>query len=302
MLCEHRGVQGHSAGGEQGSVGARSVAYVLGGGGRLGAAEVGMLEALDEVGIVPATIHGPSIGAVNGAAVAADPTTDGIARLRSMWQNLDRSGVFGARLVDRVRHVARTRTSLHSNDALRRLLEAALPATFEKLRIRFECVAACVETAHESWFDEGDLVSAVLASCAVPGLLPPVERDGAHHLDGGIIDSIPIRRAIDAGANTVFVLQVGRIEEPLRPPRWPHEVAMVAFEIARRHSFASAMARVGEDIEVHVLPTGGQGPAFTDVRQLRYRDFSDVGERIDRAHEATAAYLEMHSLNGKNLH
>ena len=255
-----------------------------------------MLEALVEAGVRPEAIYGTSIGAVNGAAVAADPTADGISRLRSMWENLDRAGVFGARLVDRVRHVARTRTSLHSNDALRRLLESELPGSFGELQVHFECVAACVETAHEAWFSKGDLVSAVLASSAVPGLLPPVERDGRHHLDGGIIDSIPIRRAIDAGATTVYVLQVGRIERPLTAPRWPHEVAMVAFEIARRHSFASAMAEVGGDVDVHVLPTGGQGPGMTDMRQFRYRDFSDVAGQIERAREATAAYLELHSL------
>ena len=103
---------------------------------------------------------------------------------------------------------------------------------------------------------------AVLASSAVPGLLPAVEVDGRHYLDGGIVDSIPIRRALDHGAGTVHVLQVGRIEEPLRAPRWPHEVAMVAFEIARRRSFSAAMASVADDVEVHVLPTGGQGPRF----------------------------------------
>lgn len=258
-----------------------------------------MLDALHEAGLAPDAIYGTSIGAINGAAVAADPTEAGIARLRAMWENLDRAGVFGARIVDRIRHVARTRTSLHSNDALRRLLESELPSTFEDLVVDFECVAACVETAHEAWFAEGDLVSAVLASSAVPGLLPPVVRDGRHHLDGGIIDSIPIRRAVDGGADIVFVLQVGRIEEPLSPPRWPHEVAMVAFEIARRHSFASAMAALRDAVEVHVLPTGGGGPAFNDMRQLRYRDFSDVARRIEQAREASAAYLELHSVVGE---
>ncbi len=271
---------------------------MLGGGGRLGAAEVGMLSALSEAGITPDRVIGTSIGAVNGAAVALDPSTEGVDRLRTMWENLDRAGVFGARLVDRVRHVARTRTSLHSNEALHRLLDSVLPATFEDLQVPFECVAACVQTAHETWFDSGDLVSAVLASSAVPGLLPAVERDGLHYLDGGIVDSIPIRRALDHGAGTVFVIQVGRIEEPLSPPRWPHEVAMVAFEIARRRSFASAMAAVGEDVSVHVLPTGGQGPGFSDLSQFRYKDFTRVGERIDTAKAATAAYLEMHSLRG----
>jgi NTE family protein len=53
-----------------------------------------------------------------------------------------------------------------------------------------------------------------MASCAVPGLLPPVEIDGAHYFDGGLVDSIPVGRAVTLGASTVYVLQVGRIESP----------------------------------------------------------------------------------------
>src|SRR5436853_478438 len=87
----------------------------------------------------------------------------------------------------------------------------------------------------------GVLVPAVLASCAVPGLLPPVEVDGEHYFDGGLVHSIPVGRAIELGARTVYVLQVGRIERPLAPPRRLWEVGLVAFEIARRHRFHEEM-------------------------------------------------------------
>ena len=131
----------------------------------------------------------------------------------------------------------------------------------------------------------------VLASAAVPGLLPPVELDGRLYLDGGIVDSIPVPRAIAMGATTIHVLQVGRIEQPLAVPRRPHEVALVAFELARRHSFSTAMNSLPEGVSVHVLPTGGTGPRFNDLRQLRYNDFSDIESRIATAEVATARYL-----------
>lgn len=274
-------------------MGSTTTAFVLGGGGRFGAAEVGMLTALVRAGIEPDLVLGTSIGAINGAAIAADPTSDGAAHLRSLWSEVERSGLFGGSFVDRVRHVASNRTSLHSNEPLRRLLDHVVgDRRIEELPVRFQCVAACIETAEATWFDRGPVTERVLASCAVPGLLPAVEVDGRHYLDGGVVDSIPVRRAIDLGADRVFVLQVGRIEEPLRVPRRPHEVALVAFEIARRHSFATAMAARPEGVEVHVLPTGSPPPRFNDLRQLRYRDFSDIGERIDSAERATAAYLE----------
>ena len=267
-------------------------AFVLGGGGRLGATEVGMLRALLDADIVPDLVLGTSIGAINGAAVAADPSPAGVDRLQAMWAKVDRSGVFGGRIVDRVRHLATTRTSLHSNEPLRHLLTEVLgQVRIEDLDIHFECVAACIETSSATWFSSGPAVPAVLASAAVPGLLPPVELDGRHYLDGGIVDSIPVQRAIALGATTIHVLQVGRIEQPLEVPRRPHEVALVAFEIARRHSFAAAMSSLPDGVTVHVLPTGGTGPRFNDLRQLRYSDFSDIGDRIDGSERATARYL-----------
>jgi NTE family protein len=270
-----------------------TTAFVLGGGGRLGAAEVGMLAALTDAGIAPDLVLGTSIGAINGVAIADDPSVEGVARLRALWSDVERSGMFGGGVVDRVRHIAATRTSLHSNEPLRRLLDRVFGGRrIEDLPVRFQCVAACIETAEATWFDSGPVTDRVLASCAVPGLLPPVEVDGLHYLDGGVVDSIPVRRAIELGAERIFVLQVGRIEEPLRVPRRPHEVALVAFEIARRHSFATAMASRPEGVEVHVLPTGGSPLRFNDLRQLRYRDFSDIGRRIDDARSAAAAYLE----------
>ena len=72
----------------------------------------------------------------------------------------------------------------------------------------------------------------VVASAAVPGLLPPAQVDGEHYLDGGIVNSIPLGRAVRLGATRVFVLQVGRIDRPLSVPRRPWEVARVSFEIA----------------------------------------------------------------------
>lgn len=272
-------------------------AFVLGGGGRLGAAEVGMLAALLDAGVAPDLVVGTSIGALNGVAVALDPSPAGAERLRGLWAEVVHSGVFGGSIVDRVRHLARHRTSLHSGEPLDRLIRTVVgDRDIEGLEVEFQCVASCIETAAPEWFDRGPAVPAVMASCAVPGLLPAVEIAGRHYLDGGIVDSIPVQRALDLGARRVFVLQVGRIEEPLRPPRHPQDVAVVAFELARRNRFASAMSALPDGVDVHVLPTGGTGPRATDLRQLRYRDFSDVEARIDAAHGASTEYLVRNGL------
>jgi NTE family protein len=269
-------------------------AFVLGGGGMLGAAEVGMLQALFERQIRPDLIVGTSVGAINGAFVAADPTPSAVDRLREVWEELGSKGIFAGSVLARVGTLMRTRTHLHPREPLRDLLTAHLSVqTFAELRVPFQCVAASIERAAEQWFTDGALIEAVLASCAVPGLLPPVELDGEHYLDGGLVHSIPVGRAVALGAETIYVLHVGRIDRPLRPPVRPWEVALVAFEIARRHRFAADLAALPPGVTLHVLPSGEQAsPAVGDLRNLRYRNFSGVPDRIDRAYVAASRYLD----------
>jgi NTE family protein len=269
-------------------------AFVLGGGGVLGAAEVGMLRALFDRGIRPDLVVGTSVGAINGALVAADPTPAAVDRLRTVWEELTSEGILAGSVFARVGTLVRTRTHLHPHEPLRDLLSERLPVrSFAELEVPFQCVAASIERAAEHWFTDGDLVDAVLASCAVPGLLPPVEIDGEHYLDGGLVHSVPVGRAVALGAGTIYVLHVGRLERPLRPPEKPWEVATVAFEIARRHRFAADLAALPPDVDLHVLPSGEEAaPAAGDLRNLRYRDLSGVPGRIDRAHAAAAAYLD----------
>ena len=267
------------------------VAFVLGGGGVLGAGEVGMLRALLEAGIAPDLVLGTSVGALNGAFLAAEPTVAATIRLADLWRQLSADGgVFSGSIAQRVGTAVRSRTHLHSRAPLRQLLEDHLAVDrIEDLAVPFQCVAASVERAAEHWFTAGPLHDAVLASAAVPGLLAPVQIDGEHFLDGGLVNSIPVSRAVDLGARTIYVLQVGRIERPLQAPTRPWEVALVAFEIARRHRFAADMARLPPDVVVHVLPNGGEVPE--GLAQLRYRDTRRVSRRVELAHAATTAYV-----------
>jgi NTE family protein len=249
-----------------------------------------MLRALGEAGIHPDVVVGTSVGAINGAFVAADP--DGAAdRLGQLWAEAHLQRAFSGTLLGRATRLARSGTHLHEIEPLLRMLDDELPAKdFSDLVLPFNCVAASIEHASARWFTSGPLAPAVLASCAVPGLLPPVEIGGEHYFDGGLVDSIPVGRAIGLGATIVYVLQVGRIERPLAPPRRLWEVGLVAFEIARRHRFHEEMSHLPEDVTVHVLPSGGtQRPP--DLSQLRYRNKTDVDANIERAYVASTKYL-----------
>jgi NTE family protein len=270
-----------------------TTAFVLGGGGVLGAVEVGMLRALLEREIVPDLVLGTSIGAFNGAVLASQPELAVIERLTDLWQAASGAGrdVYGDRPLRTVRRAVSSGTHLWSAEPLRaRLAEELGEVTFEELPVRFQVCAASIERAAEHWFTSGRVVDAVVASAAVPGLLPPAKVGDEHYLDGGIVNSIPLGRAVSLGATRVFVLQVGRIDRPLKPPKRPWQVARVSFEIARRHRFVRELAELPEDVECHVLPA--RGTSSRDDSFLGTRDFSGVQARIDATYDASVDYLE----------
>ncbi|OBF28470.1 patatin [Mycobacterium sp. ACS1612] len=268
-------------------------AFVLGGGGLLGAAEAGMASALLDAGVRPDVVCGTSVGAINGAALAADPTPAGARQLMTFWEALPDEGALDGSVLRRAAEVVRRRTSLHGNGELRRLLHEYLPArTFEELAVPFECVAASIEQAREHWFNSGDLIEPVLASCALPGVFPPVRIGDQHYFDGGLVNSIPLNRAVQHGADTIWVLHVGRLEEDLAPPRFLWEVGFTAFEISRRHRFHSDLERVGPGVTVHVLPSGLPQRQAATWSNLRYRDTRRIARRAQLAYQATKDYLE----------
>lgn len=273
-----------------------TTAFVLGGGGVLGAVEVGMLRALLERDVVPDLVLGTSIGAVNGAMVARDPTLAVADRLLELWQGAaETRDVVGDRPVRTVRRALSTRTHVYSAKPLaKRLREEFGDQRVEDLPVRFQACAASIERATEHWFDSGPVVDAVIASAAVPGLLPPArvetEFGVEHFLDGGIVNSVPLGRAVELGATRVFVLQVGRIDRPLKPPRRPWEVARVSFEIARRHRVLRDLATLPEGVEAHVLPAGGT--SSRDDSLWAHRDYAGIQRRIDSTYEASRVYLE----------
>src|SRR4051794_39481279 len=251
-----------------------------------------MAAALAEARIRPDLVLGTSVGAINGAFLAADPGQESVERLAGLWRDLGAGSIFAGSLPRRIGTLARTRTHVHPRGPLRRLWAEHQPAErIEDLPIHFECVAASIEKAAEHWFDCGPLADAVLASCAVPGLFAPLRIGDEHFYDGGLVHSIPVGRAVALGARTIYVLQVGRIEKPLLTPTNPLDVGLVAFEIARRHRFAADMAALPPEVAVHVLPTGSEPRApREELRNLpgSSRYSSRLDDRIELARQATA--------------
>ncbi len=256
-----------------------------------------MLRALSDAKIHPDIVLGTSIGAFNGSIIADDPGPVGVQRLAAFWEELSGADLFKSSLLGRVRNVATLQPAIHRSAELQLVLEH-IHGTYKKiedLHVPFQCVAASIERAAEHWFTEGPLVPALLATSAVPVLFPPVEINGQHFYDGGLVNSVPLARAVDLGASVIYVLQVGRLEAPLRPPERLHEAALISFEIARRNRYATALETLPTELEVHVLPSGNP-VEFDDRRQLRWRDTGDTSVLIDGAYTASSSYLRENGL------
>jgi NTE family protein len=263
-------------------------AFVLGGAGNMGAVQLGMLRALLERGVVPDLVVGCSVGALNGAAVASSPSLDTLARLEALWLDVSRRDVWPTGGAASLVHFLRRRPSINGNDGLRQVIERFLPgATFADLQLPFACVATSLDSGCERWFSEGPVAEPILASSALPALLPPVEIDGEQFIDGATVNVVPLAKALDMGATRLFVLQLKDLDAVPRRPRRPLDVLLRAFAISRNCRFVHELATVPPEVEVHVLPT-------VTWPRFRYDGFSRTEELMGRSHTAAAAYLEEH--------
>ncbi|WP_440071519.1 patatin-like phospholipase family protein [Streptosporangium sp. OZ121] len=230
----------------------RPVAAVVGGGGVFGAAQVGVGYALEQRGFVPDLIIGTSVGALNGAIAAAHPG-QAAPWLDLVWTRARRREVFPFGYLS-------SRASVFADRGLRRLIaQAALPRRIEQLEIPFAAVAMDLATGAQALLDHGDLESALLASTAIPGILPPVDREGRTLVDGGVIAFVPVRAALQAGAASVVVLSTGQKSRPLPPngpPRRAGAVAARAGLLLLEHQIERDLCEVSERIPTVVVPTG----------------------------------------------
>ncbi|WP_416982606.1 patatin-like phospholipase family protein [Streptomyces sp. T028] len=239
----------------------RPVAAVVGAGGVLGAAHVGVGHALEQRGFVPDMIIGTSVGALNGAIAAAHPDR-AAPWLDHVWTRLRRREVYPLGYLS-------SRASVFTDRGLRRLIaRAGLPPRIEQLAIPFTAVAMDLVTGAAVLLDEGDLESALLASAAIPGMLPPVDRGGRTLVDGGVIAYVPVRAALQAGAASVVVIATGPESSPpspVGPRRRAGAIAARAGLLLLHHQIERDLHEVAGHIPTVVLPTGiGDWPAPWD--------------------------------------
>ncbi|MFE2423054.1 patatin-like phospholipase family protein [Streptomyces hokutonensis] len=264
---------------------------MVGAGGVLGAAHIGVGYALERHGFVPDMIIGTSVGALNGAIAAAHPDR-AAPWLDHVWTQLRRRDVYPLGYLS-------SRTSVFTDRGLRRLIaRAELPSRIEQLKVPFTAVAMDLVTGAPVLLDQGDLQSALLASAAIPGMLPPVDRAGRTLVDGGVIAYVPVLAAQQAGAASVVVVTTGPESSPLRPTSTRRRAGAIAARaglLLLHHQIERDLREVSQHIPTVVLPTGIEDwPAPWD--------FGHSQRLISTACRAAGRFLDELRINGPGLY
>jgi NTE family protein len=259
-----------------------TTAFVLSGGANLGAAQVGMLTALAEAGVRPDLVVGTSVGALNGSWVAAGAPLDELA---DVWRSLRRGTVFPAHPLRGLLGFAGRSDHLVSDRGLRRLLREHL--RFERLEdapVPFHVLATDILTGRSVLLSEGPARDAILASAAIPGVLPTVRIGGRSLMDGGVVNNTPISHAVELDAHTVWVLATGYSCALQHPPRGALGIALHAVTLMTHQRLALDVERYAGEVDLRVVPPLcpiAVGPT----------DFSHADELIRRAQTHTSEWL-----------
>jgi len=233
-----------------------TTAFVLSGGGSLAAVQVGMMQALSERGIRPDLVVGTSAGSVNAAFVGAYGVgSDALEDLARLWRRLRRRTVFPLRPDRGLLAVVGARDSLCSPEPLAHLLADALPySRLEHASLPVHVVATEVRTGHGVLLSTGDAISALLASCAIPGVYPVVQREGLVLCDGTLADVSGVLRAVELGADRVYVLAAGTACVLDGAPLRPVAAALHALTVLLQQRVLADARAVAGEIDVSVVP------------------------------------------------
>ena len=260
-------------------------AFVFAGGSSLGAVQVGMLKALLANGWTTDFVVGSSVGAINAAYFASDPTPAGVARLEAVWRSVRRTDIFPVtRLRGLFALVARRGYLVHA-DGLAALLEAQLPVRqLEQTRVPCHIIATDLLEGTEVVLSSGAAIEALLASAAIPGVFPPVRIGHRYLVDGGVANHTPISAAIELGAQRIVVLPTGYSCTLAEPPRNAIGVALHGLNLLIARHLVNAVRHYRQLVEIVVVPP------LCPLNVSPY-DFNNALKLIDRAQQTTEDWL-----------
>jgi NTE family protein len=260
-------------------------AFVFAGGGSLGAIQVGMLKALVSEGVQADLIVGSSVGAINGAYFAGDPTSAGVDRLEHLWRKIERRDIFPISMLNGFLGVFMRQDHLVRPTSLQRLIERHIRyRRLEDSSVACHVVATDALAGVEVCLSSGPTAEALLASAAIPAVFPPVRMENRYLVDGGVASNTPISRAVKLGAKRLIVLPTGLSCKIQRPPRNVVGMAIHAMLLLVARQLVTDIEHLPNDIELAVVPP----LCPLDVAP---HDFSHSGKLIELAGETTQRWL-----------
>lgn len=269
--------------------GVEKTAFVFAGGGSFGAIQVGMLHSLAARGITADMVVGCSVGALNGAFYAGDPTLAGVERLAGIWRGLQRHDVFPITWRAVLSFLWR-RDFLISHDGIRKLIDDHIPYRhLEDAKLPLHIVTTDIITGESVVLSDGSTSEAIVASTAIPGAFSPIFYRDHYLADGAVSSNTPIRIAVDKGARRLIILPTGHACSNDDPPVGAVANALHALTLLISRQLVRELEALGPDIEYFVVPP------LCPLVGSPY-DFSRTGDHIDRAIESTNAWLDRHGL------
>lgn len=264
-------------------------AFILAGGGSLGAIQVGMLRALVDYGVEADLVIGASVGAINAARFAQEPNRKGVDALAAIWQVVTRRDVFRvAPLASLLRLVGlgSGNDGLLDPSGLERLLHKHISMRqLEDAAIQLSVVATDLQSGALILLERGPAVPAILASAAIPGVFPPVMIDGRRLIDGGVAANTPLAVAHSLGADRVIVLPTGNACAPKQAPKGPLAVTLLALNHLINSQLVQDVERFRHEVCLAVVPPVCHISVFV-------HDFSRTADMIEDAHKSTLSWLE----------
>ena len=273
---------------------ASKTAFVFAGGGSFGAIQVGMLQSLAAHGIAADMVVGSSVGALNGAFYAGDPTVKGMARLSEIWRGLKRQDVFPLTARSLLTFLWR-RDFLIPHDGVRKLIDDHIPyRRLEQARLPVHIVTTDIISGDSVVLSEGSTSDAIVASTAIPGAFSPVHYKDYFLADGAISSNTPVRVAVAKGARRLIVLPTGHACANDAPPVGAVANALHALTLLIARQLVNELENLGPHIEYYVVPP------LCPLVGSPY-DFSRTAEHIDRAALATDVWLAQGGLNKREI-
>ncbi|MFC3455974.1 patatin-like phospholipase family protein [Amycolatopsis speibonae] len=271
------------------------IGFVLGGGGSLGAMQVGMLQALSEAGLAPDLVVGTSVGSLNAAVLALGGESGD--RLNRIWSRMTRHEAFPGGVLSQVRTLRHSKTNLFPNTGLAAIVDEHIGegVRFEDLALPLGVVATDVDTAEPLLIRSGPVLAPLLASCAIPGIYPPVPFGDRMLYDGGLVANVPMRQALAMGAKSLVVLDCAFPGKMPGTPQTFAEVMMFTAMISMRNQAVLEAPIAAAEVPVVYVP----GPKPVRVSPL---DFSHTTTLTTEAYEAAKTYLGELSVNGPGLY